>query len=383
MPSIESYIGDAQIFPVLNHWTFFNHAGVAPCPKVTADAMKQFADELQNGAYLNTRWYADIEALRQSAAKLMNASAAEICFVKNTSEGLCTVAAGIDWQFGDRIITTNIEYPANIYPWMEAARRHGCELVMVEETANAQGSREVPLDAILREIDHPKTRMVTLSHVEFASGQRHDLATIGKACREKGVLFCVDGIQSLGVLPVDVKSMNIDFLAADGHKWLMGPEGAGVFYVRRELQDRLRPLAVGWMNVVNADDYGQYDYTLKEDARRYECGSHNIVGLLGLKASLELLAGIGPGAISARFKVLGDRLIAGLKTKGFQIVSPRENNQWSGIVSFTSPTLEHQSLVNRLRKDHKIEIAFREGRLRASPHFYNTEQQIDALIDNL
>jgi cysteine desulfurase / selenocysteine lyase len=383
MTAIDSFVGNAEAFPILSHWHFFNHAGVAPCPQAGADAMKHFCDELRNGVYLGTRWYADIEILRRSAARLMNAEASEVCFVKNTSEGICTVAKGIDWQFGDRIVTTNIEYPANIYPWMEVSRRHGAELVMVEEITNADGRREVPLQAILQEIEKPRTRLVALSHVEFASGQRHDIAAIGRACRERGVLFCVDAIQSLGVLPVDVKAMCIDYLAADGHKWLLGPEGAGVFYVRQDLQDRTRPLAVGWMNVINADDYGDYDYTLKADARRYECGSYNIVGLLGLKASLELLAGIGTDALAARLKTLTDRLIAGLQRKGYDIVSPRGQGQWSGIVSFTSKTHPHQPIVPSLRKDHRTEIALREDRLRASPHFYNTETQIDRLIDLL
>lgn len=383
MATLESYIGNADAFPILSHWTFFNHAGVAPCPRVGAEAMQRFSKELLETVYLGTRWYADVEALRRSAARLMNAEAEEICFVKNTSEGICTVASGIDWRPGDRIVTTNVEYPANIYPWMEAARRHGCELVMVPEQIDAQGRRAVPLDAILREIEHPKTRLVTLSHVEFASGQRHDLATIGRACRDRGKLFCVDGIQSLGILPVDVKAMCIDYLAADGHKWLLGPEGAGVFYVRREVQDQTRPLVVGWMNVINAEQFGDYDYTLKPDARRYESGSHNMIGLLGLKASLELLSGLGTDAIAQRLHSLTDRLIDGLIRKGYQVVSPRDEGQWSGIVSFASPTHAHAPLIEHLRKSHRIEIALREGRLRASPHFYNTEEQIDRLIDLL
>ncbi len=380
MLSMESLIGNTQAFPILQHWNFFNHAGVAPCTQAAATAMKKFCDELREGAYLGTRWYADLEAFRQLAAKLINASAGEISFIKNTSEGLCTVAKGIDWQHGDRIITTNVEYPANIYPWMEAAKRHGCELVMVEEIANAKGQREVPLQRILDEIKHPRTRLVTLSHVEFASGQRHDLVTIGQTCRQYGKLLCVDAIQSLGILPVDVQAMNIDYLAADGHKWLLGPEGAGVFYVRQALQDHTQPLAVGWMNVINAEEFGHYDYTLRQDARRYECGSHNVMGLLGLKASTELLMQVGTEAISARLETLTSRLIAGLEAKGYQIISPRCPGQFSGSVSFTSAVHPQGALVNQLRKEHRTEIALREGRLRVSPHFYNTEAQIDALL---
>ena len=383
MRNLESYIGDDAAFPVLRHVQFFNHAGVAPVSQAGAAAMAKFVNELRQTVYLGAKWYADIEALRASAARLMNAQPEEIAFIKNTSEGLCTVAKGIAWKPGDRIITTNVEYPANIYPWMDAAKRHGCELVLVPEQTDANGRRQVPLEAILKEIDHPRTRLVTLSHVEFASGQRNDLAAIGARCREQGKLLCVDAIQSLGVLPVDVQAMNIDFLSADGHKWLLGPEGAGVLYIRRELQDQVQPLVVGWMNVINAEQFGQYDYTLKPDARRYESGSHNVCGLLGLKASLELLETLGTAAVAERLRVLTDRLIAGLADKGYAIVSPRDGDQWSGIVAFASARHDHETIFKQLRKEYKTEIAVREGRLRVSPHFYNTEDQMDRLIDRL
>ena len=231
--------------------------------------------------------------------------------------------------------------------------------------------------------DDSRTRLVALSHVEFASGQRHDLARIGSFCRENGSYFCVDAIQSIGVMPVDVAKMKIDFLAADGHKWMLGPEGAGIFYCRRELLETMRPLVVGWMNVVNAIDYGHYDFTLRPDAGRFECGSYNVGGLLALKASIELLTTVGIDAIWARIHAITNRLIAGLQAKGFQIISPREEREASGIVSFISPRGGHEALARTLRQDHHIELALREGRLRCSPHFYNTNQQIDRLLELL
>lgn len=382
MIELQKYIGDKAMFPVLRHLQFFNHAGVAPITQTGAAAMARFVNELRQTVYIGAKWWDDIEKLRASAAKLMNATPEEIAFIKNTSEGLCTVAKGLDWKAGDRIVTTNVEYPANIYPWMDVAQRHGCELVMVPEETDANGRRQVPLEKILQEIDHPKTRLVTLSHVEFASGQRHDIAAIGARCRAQGKLFCVDAIQSLGVLPVDVQAMKIDFLSADGHKWLLGPEGAGVLYIRRELQDQVQPLVVGWMNVINAEKFGDYDYTLKPDARRYESGSFNVVGLLGLKGSLEFLASLRTEAIAQRLKVLTDRLIDGLVSKGYDIVSPRQDHQWSGIVAFISKTHDHETIFKDLRQQ-KTEIALREGRLRISPHFYNTEEQIDTLLERL
>jgi cysteine desulfurase / selenocysteine lyase len=383
MSDLASYVGNADAFPVLRHWDFFNHAGVAPIPRAAADAMRKFAAEAEAGAYLGTTWYADLEKLRATAARLINASADEVALVKNTSEGIATVAAGIDWHPGDRIVTTAVEYPANIYPWMDVARRFGAELIHVPEVGDAEGCRRVPLDAILAAADHPRTRLVTLSHVEYASGQRHDLARIGRFCRENDKLLCVDAIQTVGVLPVDVRAMHVDYLAADGHKWMLGPEGAGIFYCRRELIDRTRPAIVGWMNVVDAEDYGHYDFTYKSNARKFEPGSHNVAGFMGLKAALELLSSVGVDAIAGRVKELTDHLVARLADNGYRVVSPRGEGQWSGGVSFVSPTHDHANIVRTLRREHHTEIALREKRLRASPHFYNTIEQIDRLIEHL
>src|SRR5688572_308303 len=218
MAELRQFVGNVEAFPVLGKLDFFNHAGVTVLPRAAADAIRTYAAQAETTAYLGTGWYADIERLRGATATLINATKDEIAFVKNTSEGISIVAKGIDWQWGDRIVTTGVEYPANIYPWMEVVRSHGCNLVMVaEETDPATGARQVPVEKILEAAADPKTKLVTLSHVEYASGQRHDLARIGTFCRENGKQFCVDAIQSLGVLPVDVRAMNVVFLSADGH----------------------------------------------------------------------------------------------------------------------------------------------------------------------
>jgi selenocysteine lyase/cysteine desulfurase len=376
-------IGNQDAFPILREWDFYNHAGVSPLPRCAADAIRTYAAQAESVAYINTGWYRDAEKLRVLSASLINAHRDEIAFVKNTSEGIATVARGIDWERGDRIVTTGVEYPANIYPWLDVAQRFGVELVMVSEERSADGAHRVPLERILEAAAHPRTRLVSLSHVEYASGQRHDIAAIGAYCRANGKLFCMDAIQSLGILPVDVQAMNIDYLSADGHKWLLGPEGAGIFYCRRQLLSKTRPLIVGWLNVINADDYGNYDFTLKPDAGRFECGTYNIPGLLALKASLELIVSVGISTISERIQQLTSRLIAGLAAKGYSVLSPRRNGEWSGIVSFVSRTHDHQAIAKMLRQEYKTEIAVREGRLRCSPHFYNTEEQIDRLIARL
>lgn len=380
---IQTLIGNSQMFPILEKWDFFNHAGVAPLPKAAADALRKYAEQAESTVYLFSNWYEDCEKLRKLSANLIHAHPDEIAFVKNTSEGLSIVAKGIDWQSGDVIVTTAVEYPANIYPWMDLARSLGIRLVMVEEQTDTNGRRSIPTEAILRAAGDPMCRMVSLSAVQYASGQRMDLKTIGKFCRENGKFFCVDAIQALGVLPVDVQEMNIDYLSADGHKWLMGPEGAGIFYCRRELLEKTHPPTIGWMNVINAQDYGNYDFTLRPDARRFECGSWNVPGLLGLKASMQLLRDVGIEAIEKRLKQLTDFLIPKLESRGYQIISPREREQWSGIVSFVSPRHSHDQIVRRLRKEHRTEIALREVRLRVSAHFYNTEAQLNRLIENL
>ncbi|HEV2295613.1 MAG TPA: aminotransferase class V-fold PLP-dependent enzyme [Tepidisphaeraceae bacterium] len=383
MSDLADTIGNAEMFPVLRRWNFFNHAGVSPIPRAAADALHNFAEEAAGGAYLGTSWYPDLDKLRALAARLINAERDEIALVKNTSEGISIVANGLEWQRGDRIVTTAVEYPANVYPWMEVVRSRGAQLVMVPEETGHGGSRAVPLEQILHEAADPRTRIVTLSHVEFASGQRQDLAQIGAFCRATGKLFNVDAIQSIGAVPVDVKAMNIDYLSADGHKWMLGPEGAGIFYCRRELIERTRPLMLGAMNVINPLEYGSYDYTLKPDAGRFECGSMSLASFFSLKASLDMIESIGIANIALRVKLLTDRLVSRLVRKGYAVVSPRQGQQWSGIVSFASPNHTHEPIVRTLRRHHHTEIALREGRMRASPHFYNTEEQIDRLVDLL
>ncbi len=383
MADILDFVGNVEAFPVLRKWNFLNHAGVSPMPKLVAEVIRQTLDQCESSAYLDADWFGDLTKTREEAARFVNCEREEIALVKNTSEAISIVAQGLDWQAGDRVVTANIEYPANVYPWMEAARKHGIELVMVPEETDEGGRRVVRAESILTELDHPRTRLLTLSHVEFASGQRHDIAEFGRICRQRGILFCVDGIQSLGALPVDVREMNIDFMGACGHKWMCGPLGAGLFYIRRDLQDRIRPLVIGASSVINETDYGNYDYTFKPDARRYESGTPNLLGFMGFGAALRMLMSVGIPAIADRLKTLTDRLICGLELKGYSVVSPRTAGAWSGIVCFTSTKHPHEALMLDLRKTHKIELALREGRLRCSPHFYNTEAQIDSLIEAL
>jgi selenocysteine lyase/cysteine desulfurase len=381
---IERYVGNVEEFPILANWDFFNHAGASPLPRVVADAMRKIIQDTERASYVEDHRYTDLGQIRAAAAGLINASEGEIALLKNTAEGISLVARGaVEWKPGDRAVIAAGEYPANVYPWMDLVGRHGVELVTVPEVTDAEGTRQVPLESIVREAGKPRTRIVSLSQVEYATGQRHDLAPIGKLCRERGILFCVDAIQSLGALPLDVKAMQIDYLACGGQKWLLGPEGAAFCYCRRELIEHTQPLDVGASSVINHLAYGDYDYTLKSDALRFESGSQNIVGHFGLLAAMRLLHGIGVDAISRRIKHLTDRLIEGVRAKGYKVLSPRGGERWSGIVCFTSPTHDHNAIARAMRKDHRTEIVVREGRLRVSPHFYNTDQQIERLVERL
>lgn len=373
-------VGNADAFPILRSWRFFNHAGVCPLPAVAADALRRYADEASGSAYLDAVWHRDIARLRGVLAGLIGAQADEIALVKNTSEGLATVALGLEWSPGDRIVTTGIEYSSNMYPWMDVSRRLGVELAVVPARRRDDGAVVVSEDELLAELDKPRTRLLTVSHVQFATGQRMDIERLGEACRRRGVLFCVDAIQSVGILPVDVGRAGVDFLAADGHKWLLGPEGAGFLFVRKAVMEQLRPPELGWASVHRPFAFGTYDLTLKPDASRYECGSLTVPAFLSLLASAELLAGVGIDFIARRLRELGDHLTAGLRDKGYTVVSPREDDRWSGSVCFIRQGLDVAAEAQRLRQHHRIEIVAREGRLRASPHFYNTADELDRLL---
>lgn len=375
LPPLPAGFDPVKEFPISTRWNFFNHAGVAPIAARAAQAVHQYADDAQNDAYLTGKWYKKAEIARKLAAEFIHAQPDEIAFVKNTSEGIAFVANGLTWQAGDEVISTNVEYPSNVYPWIDLSLRFGVKHVIVKER-----DARIPIEDLFAAVT-PRTKMIALSHVEYASGFRHDLAAIGAFCRQHNILLCVDAIQSIGAMPVDVEAMNIDFLSADGHKWMLAPEGCGIFYCNRRHIQTLHP-EVGWMNVVNPSNYDQIDFTLQTNAKRFECGSYNIPGLMGMHAALEVLTQIGIDSISQRILALTDLLIKGLEGKGYEVFSPRDPKERSGIVSFISHTHDHTQVMKQL-EDKKIIIAVRGGRLRASPHFYQTPEHIQRLINAL
>lgn len=363
-------------FPITRNYNFLNHAAVAPLSRRCADAARRYLQHAEDNAYLRGGFFRQVDRVRGQVAELIHANADEIAFTKNTSEGLSFVANGLTWKSGDNVVTTNVEFAANMYPWL-ALRSRGVEIRTVLEEDG-----RIPLERLLELIDS-RTRLVALSSVEFASGFRNDLATIGEFCQDKGVFFCVDAIQSLGAFPVDVQAMNIDFLAADGHKWLCAPEGAGLLYVRKEVQGHLHPTTIGWLSMKEPFDFDRYAFEFADSARRYEAGSLNLCGVFALGGALELVRELTVERIAQRLLTLTDRLVEGLRRKSYRIISSRRPTEASAIVAFSSDSHDHEKLQRHLEVEHRIVIAVRHGRLRASPYIYNTEREIDQLVEAL
>lgn len=353
-----------------------NHAAVAPLSRPAAEALAGYAYELAESAYLRGTYYRAADRVRTAVAKLINAQSAEITFTKSTCEGINYVANGVPWLTGDNVVSTTMEFPANVYPWMNLQTR-GVTLKRVAD----EGGR-IPFDRLASAIDR-RTRVVAISAVQWSNGFRIDLARLGELCRSKGVLLFVDAIQALGVHPIDVQGMNIDFLAAGAHKWLCGPEGVGVFYCQRDLIGHLRPSELGYMSMKHGYEAPEPFIDLHDDARRFDSGVYNLAGICALGASLNLLHEVGLDQVQVRVKHNTDLLVEGLRSRGWTVHSPRTASEWSGIVAFASERHDVDALRKHLRNEFKIVVANRLGRLRASPHFYNTAEEMQQLLDAL
>jgi selenocysteine lyase/cysteine desulfurase len=264
------------------------------------------------------------------------------------------------------------EFPANIYPWLNLKRKG------VEARTIPSRNGRVLLEDIERLVDS-RTRLIAISSVQFSNGFRIDLKRVGELCHRKGILLCVDAIQGLGVIPMDVKECNVDFLAADAHKWLLGPEGIGIFYCRKELAGRLNPPLIGWKSVRNDFDFDHPDFQLKTDALRFEEGSMNLMGIFGLGAAIELLSEVGVENIKERVLGLGDAIIQGAEKRGFAILTPKAREERGGIITFAGNF--DPSRVRDVLREKGIMVNVRGGGLRVSPHFYNTEEEIYKLFE--
>jgi selenocysteine lyase/cysteine desulfurase len=364
-------------FPVTRQYAYLNHASVAALPTPVIDAMERYLTaRAHGGSEVLVEWDNRLERIRQAAARFIGAHRDEIVFTGNISHGLNIVAAGLDWRAGDNVLCAETEFPANIYPWTNL-RQRGVEVRFVP----AHGNRILVGDVVKR-MD-TRTRLVTISFVEFCTGYRNDLDALAQVCHEREALLCVDGIQGMGALRFSTEEIAVDFLAAHAAKWMLGPIGAAFLYVRRELLCCLDPVMTGWRAVVDRDDYFCYDSPLREGGERFEPGSPYAAGLVGMEAAIEMLLSVGLDRIEDRIFALTDYLIEGLQTRGCKVTSPiADRRERSGIVSFHHPMVDPETLARRLHADGVI-ISLRGDVIRVSPHFYNTEGDLQRLLNAL
>lgn len=366
-----------ELFPVTRNLTYLNHAALGPLSTRAFDAMHRHAvDQREFGATHWREWYAEYELLRAAAGRLIGAAPDEIAILKNTSEGISFVAEGLEWERGDNVVTTDLEFPSNFTPWKNLERR-GVECRVVESRNGAYEPADVE-----RLVDS-RTRVVAVSSVAFHNGFAPDLEAIGAICDRRGILFCVDAIQSLGAIPVDVRRSRISFLAADGHKWLCAPEGAAIFYVAHEHRQKLRVIEYGWTNIERRGKFLGASTDLLPDARRFEAGSLNTNGIYGLRAAVDLVLEIGVETIAAEVIRIAGVLAEGLEGAGLTLGSPLPIR--SGIVGATPPRAETLTLlkVHRQLEEMGIICSPREGMLRFSAHFYNDDADVKRVTQAL
>lgn len=362
-----------QEFPAVENLIHLNHAGVSPMSRRCAEAVKAHTDDvLHNGTRHSAQWRRGVERSRQRLARLMGANPAEIAFTKNTTHGIIIAANSIPWRDGDNVIITDLEFPANVYPWLSLEWR-GVEARIVQHRDG-----RILVDDVREAID-AHTRAVAVSWVEFSNGFRNNMHALGELCRERGAYFVVDAIQGLGALQIGVADAPIDFLAGAAHKWLLGPTGFGYLYCRTAILDELVPAMVGWRSVVDADEYLDYKLELRPDAGRFEEGGCNYASALGLGEAVGLLLEVGPTEIERRVLRLTDVLIEELLRAGFEIRSSRASGERSAILSAGHPQVAPEVVVAALVRENMIAVV-RDGAVRLSPHFYNTEEEMHQVV---
>ncbi|MFJ3484369.1 aminotransferase class V-fold PLP-dependent enzyme [Pseudomonas sp. NPDC090202] len=353
---------------------YLNHAAVGPWPQRTAAAVRRFAEEnVLRGARDYPDWMRTEQRLRERLAQLLNApSTDDIALVKNTSEALSFVAFGLDWREGDEIVISDEEFPSNRVVW-QALAPLGVQVVQV----NLKGSD--PEGALLAACG-PRTRLLSISSVQFSTGLRLDIQRLGQGCKQRNVLFCIDAIQHIGALPFDVQASQCDFAMADGHKWMCSPEGLGVFYCRAELRPQLKLHEYGWHMLEHAGDYGRDHWQPAASALRFECGSPNTLGAMALDASLSLLQEVGMdnvgNAVIERVGWLEDGLSA---IKGVQLHSSRDTARRSGILTFSLDGRDNHEVWQQLMH-HQVVCLPRGPGIRFSPHFYTESRVIEETL---
>lgn len=357
-----------RLFPITEDACFLNHAAVSPLSRRSVEAVQALLEEAsRRGIACYPRWIKRIGEVRALLARLIHAQTDEVAFVGNTSEGLGIVASGLSWGRGDHVLVTHPDFPSNLYPWMNLERR-GVHVGFVERRHGRFDTGDVERALC------PRTRLLAVSSADFLTGYLCGLQALGDLCRRKGILLCVDGIQSVGVVPLDVKACGIHFLAAGGHKWLLGPMGCGMLFVDRSVGSSLQPVRVGWKSVKHEEDFFNLTLDLKSDAGRFEPGTMNVQGIYALGAAVELLLEVGIDQVRQAILRTQDLFIEALKGRHLKIVSPIGAEERSGILTF-APSGDPGGLFRHFL-GHQVMVSERKGMIRLSPHFYNNENDV-------
>jgi selenocysteine lyase/cysteine desulfurase len=367
----------AQEFPISGRRAYLNNASIGPMSEPVIAAVEAFLHDVRdNGRNNYPIWcdYADTH-IKRRVGSLIGASATEIAFVKNTTEGLATVANGLDWRDGDNVVLADIEYPSNVYCWMRLARRG----VSIRWVASRSG--RVPVDALAAAIDS-RTRLISLSAVQFSNGFRQDLAATSELCARRGVLLNLDAIQWIGALRLDLSQYHVDFLSAGGHKWLLAPIGTGFFWCNARSLGHLEPPTVGYHSVDKGEAHMDYDLVYRAGAGRFEEALVNLPGIWGLDAAIKVQLALGSDVIERHILDLGELAEDLLRGRGWTITSPRDPAERSGNLCFTRPGLDADTVAARLR-EAGVDLAVRGGSLRISPSYYNTKADIELLAEAL
>jgi cysteine desulfurase / selenocysteine lyase len=364
-----------ELFPITEKWICLNHAGTSPNSTRVRDAVNGLLDDvLSNGPANAGSWWAHYDEIRANTAAFLGVKSRSIAFAKNTSEGISFAATGFPWKQGDEVVVPAMEFPSNRFPWLHLSDL-GVKTVLVQDRAGC-----LPVEDLVSAMT-PRTRVLAISAVQYLSGFRVDLASLGDECRKRGILFVVDGIQAMGHLPFHPEEVGADVVAADAHKWLLGPEGIAVVYLSDRALDVLRVSEVGWASAEKLLDFEAELLTLNPGARRFECGTHTGIAVYGFGAALELIREVGIDVISRRIMALADRVREACRERGWQVYGSTISEEMSGIVAID--TGGDASAQMRALMDRGVLAAARGGRVRFAPHFYNTADEIDRALELL
>lgn len=382
--TLAEVLGDEQLrqreFPVTRDKIFLAHGGDCPLPRRVAESIRQYATEACTGDQEKFVYPAILSNGRKLAGQVLSCQPEEVAFVGPTSLALSFIASGLKFNRGDNILIYFEDYPANVYPWMALADQ-GVEVRLM----NTRGLGLIRPKDVIGQVDE-RTRLVALASCHFVSGYRLDVQGIGSFLQQRGILFSLDAIQTAGAFPMDLQQ--VDFLAADAHKWLLGPCGAGLMYVRQAMQEKLNPPVYGWHNVRCPDFIAQEQIVKRSGAARYEAGTHNLLGLVGLVSAMELLLEIGVENIARELMRKRAWIVPALQAKGYTVLhadAPPEN--CSGITSFYHSTKNLVAIHQKLLEANII-TSLRADRLgqkyiRLSPHFYNTDAELNRVLQLL